>query len=508
MEHDFKRNTPNEINKKTLTRARLEAAELSEAELDSTELTEAELAKAELPAADSIDTDLAAEDVTDTELAAEDAIGTELKAGESSAPELTAAGTQVPDGWFRTVAIVFSGQLFSLITTASAGFALIWFLTQTGSAMILVLGTVCFLLPMAVLSPIIGSFVDRNNRKHIMMLANIYNVVLTVVMIGLILIGLASVPLVLSMIALRSVGQIFHMTAMNAAIPLLVPNKHLVRVSSVVSGLGAASSIIGPAIGISLFEIVGLQNALAIDIAGSLIACAVLLFVVIPAGEMKKEERTKVLRELKDGIAAIREKAGMTPFFATVAVACVFFMPMAALFPLLTVQHFNGGGFEVAIIEAIWGTCFLAGTAVLGVWGGGKRLTFLIRCCLGICGLIVLAIGLLPSDGFWWFFGLTGLMAVFGVLFDTPLLAVIQRNIEPEKLGRVLAAFNSLTSLASLIGLGFAGLVGDVIGVAPIFVISGIGMFLVACTAFSFASINKLDLKAKEEEEVEARESA
>ena len=420
---------------------------------------------------------------------------------QQDAEELTAAGTPIPQGWIKTVGIVFSGQIFSLLSSAASGYALIWYLTLTGSAMLLVLGTVFYMLPMAILSPFVGSIVDRHNRKHIMILADLGIAAITVLMIILVVIGFISVPLVLLMITLRSIGQSFHYTAMSAAVPLLVPDKHLVRVSSVTSGLGAASNIVGPAIGIALFEVFGLQFALSIDIVGALIACSVLFFVSIPEGQMKKEERTHVLNEMKDGLIAIKEKVGMTPFFTLVSLACVFFMPMAALFPLMTVQHFGGEGFHAALIEAIWGGCFLVGTVALGIWGGGKRLTLLIRFSLGACAIIVMICGLLPPDGFWWFFGLTGLMAITGVLFDTPLMAVVQKNISPEKLGRVLSVFNSLLSIASLIGLGLAGAVGDITGVALIFVISGVGMFLVFIAAFFLPSVNKLDkLEVPEEE--------
>ncbi|MDR2036144.1 MAG: MFS transporter [Coriobacteriales bacterium] len=419
---------------------------------------------------------------------------------QAASAQLTASGTVVPKGWIKTVGIVFSGQIFSLLTSAASGYALIWFLTITGSAMILVLGTVFWLLPMAFFSPLIGSLVDRYNRKHIMMLSNLFVAALTALMILFIVLGFVSVPLVLAMIALRSVGQVFHFTSMNAAIPLLVPDKHLVRVSSVTSGLGAASNIVGPAIGIVLFESFGLHIALSIDIVGALIAFSVLFFVSIPDVHLSKEEQTKIISEMRDGLVAIRQKVGMTPFFVLVAIACVFFMPMAALFPLMTVQHFGGDGYAAALIEAIWGTCFLAGTVALGIWGGGKRLTLLIRFSLGACALIVMACGLLPPSGYWWFFGLTGLMALTGVLFDTPLMAVVQKNIAPEKLGRVLSVFNSLISVASLIGLGLAGAVGDITGVAPIFVASGAGMFLVFVAAFFLPNIKKLD-KLEEEEE-------
>jgi len=242
-----------------------------------------------------------------------------------------------------------------------------------------------------------------------------------------------------------------------------------------------------------LFELFGLHIALSIDIVGALIACSVLFFVRIPDVHLTKQEQTRLLLEMKDGLTAIREKVGMTPFFMLVAISCIFFMPMAALFPLMTVQHFGGDGYHAAMIEAIWGACFLAGTVGLGIWGGGKRLVLLIKYSLAGCALIVLICGLLPSNGFWWFFALTGLMAIVGVFFDAPLLAVVQKNVSPEKLGRVLSVFNSLVSIASLVGLALAGVFGDITGVAFIFVASGIGMLLVFVASFFTPTIHRLD---------------
>jgi len=411
----------------------------------------------------------------------------------SSKTQLTASGTPVPKGWIKTVAIVFSGQVFSLLSSAASGYALIWYLTLTGSAMILVLGAVFYLLPMALLSSFVGTIVDRHNRKHVMIAADLFIAFITLLMILMVFVGFVNVPLVLIMIAIRSTGQCFHYTAMSAAMPLLVPEKHLVRVGTVTSGLGAASNIIGPALGIMLFEVFGLHIALATDIFGALIACGVLFFVTIPDAHLTKEEQTNVLGEMIDGLRAVRAKTGMTPFFVLISISCIFFMPMAALFPLMTVQHFGGGGTEAALIEAIWGACFLVGTIALGIWGGGKRLIRLIQFSLAACAIIVFACGMLPSSGFWWFFALTGLLAFTGVLFDTPLIAVIQKNISPEKLGRALAVFNSLVSLASLAGLALAGVFGDITGVSFIFVASGIGMFLVFVASFFTTSIHKLD---------------
>jgi dipeptide/tripeptide permease len=67
----------------------------------------------------------------------------------------------------------------------------------------------------------------------------------------------------------------------------------------------------------------------------------------------------------------------------------------------------------------------------------------------------------------------------------------------------VLSAFNVVISFASLIGLGLAGLVGDLIGVAPIFVISGAGMSFVFILAYFFPNISKLDKVGEPEPEDE-----
>jgi DHA3 family macrolide efflux protein-like MFS transporter len=423
---------------------------------------------------------------------------TETDPATATLPEelMTASGTPVPQGWLKTVATVFSGQVFSILSSAAAGYALIWYLTMTGSAAVLILGTIFYMLPMALLSPFVGAFVDRFNRKHIMILADIFIALVTLVMILMIVVGFVNISIVLIMIAIRSAGQCFHMTAMNAVLPLLVPERHLVRAGSVTSGLGAASNIVGPAIGIALFEAFGLHIALSIDIVGALIACSVLFFVKIPDIHLAKAEQTKLLREMKDGLSEIRQTRGMTPYFVLVSTAIVFFMPMAALFPLMTVQHFGGGGYQAAMIEAAWGFTFLIGTVMLGIWGGGKRLIRLIMASLAAVATITLVCGLLPSSGYWWFFALTGLMGLIGVFFDTPLIAVVQKNIAPERLGRVLSVFNSLTAGASLLGLGLVGAIGDFTGVALIFVASGIGMLLVFGVSLFTPSIHKLDRRS------------
>lgn len=75
--------------------------------------------------------------------------------------------------WKKTFAFIFSGQIFSILTSAMAQFSIIWHLTETtGSARVLMLAGLAGFLPQALLGPFIGVWLDRWNRKLTMIAAD------------------------------------------------------------------------------------------------------------------------------------------------------------------------------------------------------------------------------------------------------------------------------------------------------------------------------------------------
>jgi DHA3 family macrolide efflux protein-like MFS transporter len=407
---------------------------------------------------------------------------------------LTVTGSPVPPNWKRIIVLVWSGQAVSFVTSGAAGYALVWYLTvTTGSATVLALGTIAFFIPNALLGPFAGAIVDRHNRKHIMIAADLGVAAVTVLMALAIMAGLTSVPFVLVMIGLRSVGTTFHQPAMQAAMPLLVPERHLVRIGTLDQGLVGLANIAAPALGIVCYNTMGLQAPLFADAIGALVACGALLLVVIPDVHLGKSERTGVLNEMAAGLRAIRDCRGLTTFFVLSTVCTIAYMPMSAFFPLLTLQHFHGDGFAAAIVEGVFCFGFVIGSVILGVWGGGTRLVALVMLSVGACGAVVVAIGLLPPSGYWWFVVLSGLMAVVGAFYSSPMVALIQKNIEPQTLGRVMAVFGTLMSFSAPIGLVVGGPLADAIGVAPLFIGSGAVMVAVVVVALFFPVIHSLD---------------
>jgi MFS family permease len=73
--------------------------------------------------------------------------------------------------------IVWIGQIVSVLASNMSGFALsIWMFEKTHSATAMGLMQVAFILPFLLLSPLAGVWVDRYNRKLMMMISDLGNI--------------------------------------------------------------------------------------------------------------------------------------------------------------------------------------------------------------------------------------------------------------------------------------------------------------------------------------------
>src|SRR5262245_23559281 len=120
-----------------------------------------------------------------------------------------------PLGPFLTL---WTGQAISLFGSQAVQFALIWWLTlESGSPAVLTTATLVALLPQVVLGPVIGTLVDRWNRKTIMLLADAGVALASLVLAVLFRQGSATVPAVFAALVARAVGSAFHAPAMLAS---------------------------------------------------------------------------------------------------------------------------------------------------------------------------------------------------------------------------------------------------------------------------------------------------
>lgn len=412
----------------------------------------------------------------------------------STQPLLSATGTPLPKNWLATIAFIWIGQAFSMITSFAAGYAIVWHVTEsTGSALVLALMSVAAMLPIGLISPFGGVVADRHNRKLIMIVADGAVGLISLVAALLILFGDASIPLLLAVCIARAVGQAFHSPAMMATMPMLVPDKHLLRINSLDQMLASIASIGAPAFGIFLYTTFGFASVMLLDFIGACLAIAGLAFAKVPTVVDPNVTQGHPIANLREGWSAVAKNRGLTLLIAMVTVGMMIFGPLSAVFPLMTFQHFGGDGYAASLTEAAFGIGMLVGSAVLVVGGGGKRLAGLIAVAAVVVGVTTALAGLLPSDAFPLFVGLVCLMAAACAWFNGPLMTLTQRNVPDDKMGRAMGLLTAAMGLGTPIGVALGGLLAEAIGVAPFFVVDGIACLALGLVMYLPKSVRALD---------------
>jgi len=396
--------------------------------------------------------------------------------------------------WKKVFAIIWTGQLFSTLSSSIIGYAVVfWLSMETRSAEVLAFATIAALLPQLVVGPFSGVFIDRWDRRRTMIASDIFIAVCSFIMALMFLKGDVKIPFVYTLLVLRSLGSAFHVPAMQASVPLLAPESELMRISGINQVIQSLSVIAGPALAALMISVLNMTWVLMFDVVGAFIAIVSLLMVQIPNPPKKADAPAPHLfREMLEGLRVIYTHKGLLSVFIIIVLAYFFIMPVSALFPLMTINHFGGGTYQMSIVEVAWGLGMLAGGALLGLKRFRISEITMINTTFIVLGLTFALSGVLPVSGFWIFAGLTLIGGITMSLYSGAFMVVMQTTIDPGMLGRVLSLYGSITLLPAMIGLLQTGFIADSIGVTNAFLISGSLITLLGISSFFIPAIRAM----------------
>jgi len=179
--------------------------------------------------------------------------------------------------------VIWASQAASIFGSSIVGFALAWYLTkETGSATVLATAMLLNFLPQVFLGPFIGPFIDRWNRKLIIIFADLFTALLTLALVLLFLTETIQVWHIYVAMIGRAIGGTFQWPAISASIPIIVPEKHLARANGLNMTLQGIINIISPPAGAFLMEALPMQSVLSVDIITAAIAITCIIPLAIP----------------------------------------------------------------------------------------------------------------------------------------------------------------------------------------------------------------------------------
>ena len=401
------------------------------------------------------------------------------------------------NNWKLKFYTIWAGQAVSLITSAILQMAIIFYLTEkTGSAMVLSMASLVGFLPYAVFGPAIGVLVDRHDRKKIMIGADLIIAAAGAVFAIVALYMELPVWIVMIVLFIRSIGTAFHTPALNAVTPLLVPEEQLTKCAGYSQSLQSISYIVSPAVAALLYSVWDLNAIIAIDVLGAVIASITVAIVRIPKlGDQVQSLEPNFIREMKEGIVVMRQNKGLFALLLLGTLYTFVYMPINALYPLISMEYFNGTPMHISITEIAFASGMLAGGLMLGRLGSYEKRVPLITGSFFMMGASLAIAGLLPPSGFIIFVVCCAIMGLSVPFYSGVQTALFQEKIKPEYLGRVFSFTGSIMSLAMPLWLILSGFFADRIGINHWFLISGILIIGIAIVCPMMTEVRKLDLK-------------
>ena len=394
------------------------------------------------------------------------------------------------NNWAVRFYTLWTGQALSLLGSQLVQFSIIWYLTQkTNSATTLAIAALMGLLPGVLLSPFIGTWVDRGNRRQILIAADGMVALATLILAMLFISNIVQTWHIFVVLFIRAVAGGFHQSAFGASVVLLVPKEQLARVQGFNQALYGGINIVSAPLGAYLLSYIPMQGILGIDVVTALIAVSILLVIQIPQPERGEDKAATFWQDFAAGFRYIAAWRGLVILLGLVMVINFFYSAAEPLTPLLITKHFDGDASQLGW----WLSSFAIGTVLggllLGAWGGFKRKIVTAQAGLILMGASTAIVGIVPTNLFW-----AGLAANSVVGFLLPIIngsfgATLQAAIKPEMQGRVFAFIFSAAMLVSPVSLMIAGPFADAFGIQLWFLIAGLSCVVMGILGFFSSAV-------------------
>ncbi len=413
----------------------------------------------------------------------------------SAVPFEKASNTELPTrspGWLllqtRNFGFLFWGQLTSQIGDSLNRVALLWFVYQmTGSAMKMVVIGILQTIPPLVLSPFIGVFLDRVDKKSVMVWVDFARTVLVLLIPILYAFGELTLDRLYASIFLMALVSTLFGPALSAAVPQIVRRDQLTAANALLQTTTNIGLLIGPLISGVGIALVGSQNVLYVNAATFLISALCLIPIRLRPLAIHANAPAVRGRWNQEVMAGVRFVWVEHPTILNLMLAAALYSLAASAFafmlPVFAEQNLNAGALEIGLLWSALGAGMLITSTWLASLSQGDlagRFTMIFRSMIvggvAMCGLSLLSAPLIAG----------AFILVIGgstALFMPIMWGVLQEIIPEHLLGRVFATFSIGSMASAMVGMAGFGWAADTMG--PHVSVLGIGLVLLigACVA-------------------------
>jgi DHA3 family macrolide efflux protein-like MFS transporter len=376
----------------------------------------------------------------------------------------------------------------------------------TGSALLVGLSVISSALPMLVLGPIAGVFVDRWDRKRTMIVADVLRALLVLLCLAVRTPEQVWIYYVVGF--LMSCVSRFFFPSQNAVLPLIVPDKNdLLAANGLMQIVQTMGLLVGPALAGFSIGMWGEQVAFLVDSGTFMLSALAITIMTVPrttagrqAAQGTGSELSAVWNELREGVVYLFGSRTMVGVLLCLAVVQLGLGGINVIWVPFMQRTFGLGPEGLGAVDTAQGLGMALGGVGLGLLVARVTKRKLAGWSIIFIGLMIALMGLAPPFSLATLFpGLSADMAMadmtmgqrllhmplalllysllLGIALvpaQSALMTMMQLAVPDLKRGRVGSALNALTTAAGLVSMAVVAASGEVVGLRAVYVAAGV----------------------------------
>lgn len=385
--------------------------------------------------------------------------------------------------WNKSIIRFLSAQTLSLLGSSIVQYAIVWYITlTTSSGMMLTISTLCGFLPQIAISFFAGVWIDRYDRKKMIMLSDTCIAAATLLLAIAFFSGFKSNLLLFVVLIIRSAGTGIQTPAVNAILPQIVPKDELMRINGINASCTSLIMLLSPAISGAILSFAPLEMTLLIDVTTAIIGVGITSTISIAPYVKTIQSKTSYFEEMKNGLSYLKEKPLIKRLLTYQILILFLISPSAFLTPLLVSRTYGNALWYLSASEMSYSLGMILGGLLIASWKGFKNKLMTTLLAGAFYGVMMIGLGISPI--FLIYLVCNLLIGITSPCYNAPITVLIQEKVEPEMHGRVFSFMQIASSCALPLGMLLFGPLADRFEPQQLLIVSGI--MVVSVSGFAY----------------------
>jgi MFS transporter, DHA3 family, macrolide efflux protein len=343
-------------------------------------------------------------------------------------------------------------------------------------------------IPRVLLMTVGGVLADRMERSKILSLMNVSRALMIFLLVGLLFNQSLSIWGLLVFALVFGVLDAFFWPANGSLLPNIIDKEQLARGNSIIQTTNQLCFLLGPALGGFLLKFVSFEMAFGVSALFLLIA-GITIRLIREDRPSAPEEKQKFMRELKDGIAYVKNFTFLlTLMGVSIIINLLLSGPLNAGMAVLVKHSLNGDVLALSYLDSSIAVGMMAGSILAGILNVKRKRALISMALILVLGIATALLSQISSlwQGIVLMFAIGFFISFSNILTST----LIQQMVKPDMMGRVQGVLSTASMGFIPISYAFVSiLLSAGISISAVMLVSSIVMVLFVLSIMSKVKI-------------------